>query len=41
VTQFAQKSFTVALGLNEKGRANYDRIFRKKPKPLRKKKAAK
>lgn len=39
---FQNKSFSVAMGLNEKGRANYDRIFGKKPtKKPKAKKAAK
>jgi hypothetical protein len=33
VTQFLSKSFSVALGLNEQGRKNYERIFGKKRKP--------
>ena len=32
MTNFLSKSFSVAMGLNEKGRANYDRIFGKKRK---------
>lgn len=38
MTQFQQKSFSVGMNLDERGRANYDRIFRKKP-PKRRKKA--
>jgi hypothetical protein len=33
MTQFLSKSFSVALGLNEQGRKNYERIFGKKRKP--------
>lgn len=41
MTAFMSKSFSVALDLGEKGRKNYDRIFRKKPakKPATKKAA--
>lgn len=41
MTQFAQKSFSVALNLGEEGRKNWERIFGKKPpkKPTPKKKA--
>lgn len=41
MTQFLSKSFSVALSLDDKGRANYDRIFRKKPPKKRKPKAKK
>jgi hypothetical protein len=42
VTQFENKSFSVAMHLTDKGRANYERIFGKKPaRPRPKKKAAK
>jgi hypothetical protein len=41
VTQFESKSFSVALGLDEQGRKNYDRIFRKKPAKKPKPKAKK
>ncbi len=41
MTAFMSKSFSVALGLNEKGRQNYDRIFGKKTAKKPKKKAAK
>jgi hypothetical protein len=41
VTQFAQKSFSVAMNLGEQGRKNYERIFGKKPAPKPKAKKAK
>lgn len=39
MTAFLNKSFSVAMGLGDQGRKNYDRIFRKKPakKPKAKK----
>lgn len=30
MTEFTKKSFSVALGLSEQGKENYDRIFKKK-----------
>lgn len=42
MTAFLNKSFSVAMGLNEQGRANYERIFgKKKPKHSTAKKPAK
>ena len=38
MTQFARKSFSVAMNLGEKGRANWERIFGKKKKAASKRK---
>jgi hypothetical protein len=39
--QYLSKSFSVGMNLGDKGRENYDRIFKKKAKTKPKKKAAK